>query len=116
MTEAPELAPIVERCLAKEPAERFQTIAELANALAPLTRDPTASRARVPRMYRLTGKQAPFVSHELAAVTPAPEPAPQPVRMPVRSQGTSRVMTIAIVLLLALAVGLAIAFNTGLLE
>ncbi len=114
MTQAPELAPIVERCLAKEPEQRFQTIAELANALAPLTRDPTASRARVPRMYRLTGKQAPFVSHELAAVTPPPEPAP--VRMPVRSAGMARVMTIAIVLLLALAVGLAIAFNTGLLE
>src|SRR4029077_5286694 len=107
------------RVLAKDPGEGLQPLGELGTAPAPLTRDPTASRARVPRMYRLTGKQAPFVSNEIAAVTPPPEPAPRPaapVHVPVRSQGTSRVMTIAIVLLLALAVGLAIAFNTGLLE
>jgi serine/threonine-protein kinase len=131
MQEAPELTPIIERCLAKEPTERYQTIAELALALAPLTRDPTGSRQRVPKLYRLAGKRAPFVSNELAAVEPpdAPRPSPMPsgsqhaappiaiapVTSPLSPRASS-VMTVAIVMLVLLAAGLAIAINMGLIE
>jgi serine/threonine-protein kinase len=126
MVQVPELQAIVSRCLAKEPGARYATVAELANALAPFARDPVNARSRIPRMYRLVGKQAPFVTDQHAAVTPdldaLVDVTPRPV-MPATSAAASaarpagrgqRTMTIAIAVLVTLAVGLAIVFATGL--
>jgi serine/threonine-protein kinase len=117
MVHAPELQAIVTRCLAKDPSARFATVAELALALAPFARDPVNARSRIPRMYRMVGKQAPFVTDQRAAVMPEPEPAPAatpPVSMTTMPARGQRTMTIAIVVLVTLAVGLAIVFGTGL--
>jgi hypothetical protein len=46
---ARELAAVVERCLAKEPAARFATVGELAAALAPFASDRGAAQAVVER-------------------------------------------------------------------
>ena len=127
MVHMPELQDIVRRCLAKEPSARYGTVAELANALVPFARDPMAARSRVPRMYRLVGKQAPFVTDQHAAVMPEMEPVPivragaiaptssarLVVSTPPQPRG-QRTMTIAIVVIVTLAVGLAIVFGTGL--
>ncbi|HEU4733951.1 MAG TPA: hypothetical protein VFT22_38935, partial [Kofleriaceae bacterium] len=49
----PELVPIVARCLAKNPAERYASVADLARDLACLARDPDKAQELVDRMYRM---------------------------------------------------------------
>lgn len=46
------LPEVVSSCLHKDPAERFQTVAELAAALAPFARDPREAALRVERLQR----------------------------------------------------------------
>ncbi len=58
MVAAPELAPVIARCLAKEPAERYRDVAELARDLAPFA-SPDIARELVPRMFRLLGTTVP---------------------------------------------------------
>jgi serine/threonine-protein kinase len=52
-----ELAAVVERCLQKDPAKRFQTLAELARALAPF--GPAGITRSVARIERLLGDVTP---------------------------------------------------------
>jgi len=59
--EAPEaLAAVVRRCLEKDPAARFGSIAELARALEPFA--PVGSRLSVERIVRIVGAAAPVES------------------------------------------------------
>jgi serine/threonine protein kinase len=52
----PALIHIVERCMRRDPAERFQDVAELADALAPLQEvSPTSDAERVRRMLESDG-------------------------------------------------------------
>jgi serine/threonine protein kinase len=55
---APELRSVIERCLAKRLDERFQTVAELAQALAPFGTRETA-REYVGRIFQLLGQERP---------------------------------------------------------
>lgn len=66
-----DLAPIIERCLAKQAKERYATIAELAYALAPLTPGGTAAADRVARALGAKERASPL-SATLPA-TAAPE-------------------------------------------
>jgi serine/threonine-protein kinase len=59
MTHAPELAPVLARCLAKSADDRFPSIAELALALEPLSSDPQRARREVNRIYRTLGRPLP---------------------------------------------------------
>src|SRR6185369_16169301 len=57
MTQAsPELAALVMRCLAKDPAERYANVAELGKGLARLAREPDKAQILVDRMYRMLGR------------------------------------------------------------
>lgn len=47
-----ELAQVIRSCLHKDPASRYQTVAELAAALAPFARDPRDASLRVERLQR----------------------------------------------------------------
>jgi len=69
---APELDPVIERCLAKAPEHRYQTIAELAAALAPFARDPNRAAHYVTRAQRMLGR----------SVIPAPVASPPLPRPP----------------------------------
>jgi hypothetical protein len=59
---ARELAAVVERCLAKEPAARFATVGELAAALAPFAGDRAAAQAVVERARAMVAGVAGVVS------------------------------------------------------
>jgi serine/threonine-protein kinase len=63
-----DLAGIVHRCLEKEPARRFQTIAELAQALAKYAQSATQATISVQRTRGLAGTQPPHAAH--AAIEP----------------------------------------------
>jgi eukaryotic-like serine/threonine-protein kinase len=52
----PELAAIITRCLAKDPAERYPNVAVLARDLARLAREPDKAQILVDRMYRMLGR------------------------------------------------------------
>jgi serine/threonine-protein kinase len=69
MTHAPELAPVLARCLAKSPDDRFPSIAELALALEPLSSDPQRARREVNRIFRTLGR--PIPADRDATPTPA---------------------------------------------
>ena len=72
---APELDGVIGRCLAKAPEGRYQTIAELAAALAPFARDPARAAHYVARAQRVLGRAA--------TMTPTPSPGSLPqVPMP----------------------------------
>jgi hypothetical protein len=58
MRRAPELDPVVARCLAKSPDDRFATIAELAAALAPFARDGMRATYYVGRAQRVLDRAA----------------------------------------------------------
>ncbi|HEY6172870.1 MAG TPA: serine/threonine-protein kinase, partial [Kofleriaceae bacterium] len=53
-----ELAPIIARCLAKDPAHRYPSVADLACDLACLAREPDKAQALVDRMYRMLRRGA----------------------------------------------------------
>ena len=83
---------IVERCLQKEPGERFANAAELALALEPLA--PPESRVTVERARMAMGStgRGPMVSSPAldiaAAETPPARPAPTPAAWGSGKQGT----------------------------
>ena len=59
MTATPrELVPIIERCLAKTPGERYASVADLACDLACLAREPDRAQALVDRMVRVLRRGA----------------------------------------------------------
>jgi eukaryotic-like serine/threonine-protein kinase len=53
-----EIAPIIARCLAKDPADRYASVADLACDLACLAREPDKAQALVDRMYRMLRRGA----------------------------------------------------------
>jgi serine/threonine-protein kinase len=53
LVSAPELGGVLMRCLAKAAEDRYQTIAEMAADLAPLSSDPTSAMHQVTRIQRL---------------------------------------------------------------
>ncbi len=84
-----ELEAIVRRCLAKDPSQRFQNVAELAHALMAFA--PPRSRVSVERVFRVLG-MGDMTRTELlpASAIPAPSrtPAPPP-RTPLPASNTS---------------------------
>jgi serine/threonine-protein kinase len=59
MTAMPrELVPVIARCLAKNPAERYASVADLASDLACLAREPDKAQVLVDRMYRMLRRGA----------------------------------------------------------
>jgi eukaryotic-like serine/threonine-protein kinase len=59
MQRAPELAGVLERCLAKNLEHRFQHVGELAAALAPFATEPAHARHHVVRIHRVLGVKPP---------------------------------------------------------
>jgi len=56
-TETPRnLVPIISRCLAKSPDDRYPNVAELARDLARLAREPDKAQILVDRIYRMLGR------------------------------------------------------------
>ena len=53
-----EIAPIIARCLAKNPADRYANVADLASDLACLAREPDRAQAAVGRMHRMLRRGA----------------------------------------------------------
>jgi len=53
-----EIAAILARCLAKNPSDRYASVADLARDLARLAREPEKARALVDRMYRVLQRPA----------------------------------------------------------
>ncbi|WP_437728545.1 serine/threonine-protein kinase [Sorangium sp. So ce861] len=74
--EAPEgLAAVVLRCLEKDPARRFQSVAELAQALGPYA--PEGSRLSVERIARVAGAGAAAADERAAPALDAPAARPE---------------------------------------
>ncbi|HEX5060251.1 MAG TPA: serine/threonine-protein kinase, partial [Kofleriaceae bacterium] len=67
---APELAAVIDKVLAKPIEQRFQSIAELAHALEPFSSDPERARRQVARVFRVLGRSHP----EGRDSTPTPMP------------------------------------------
>ena len=55
-----ELGPVLERCLAKELVDRYQSVAELGLALVPFASEPEHARRQVVRIYRMLGIAPPL--------------------------------------------------------
>ena len=72
LSAAPELAPIIDRCLAKNIDWRYQDIGELAFALQPYASDAERARRQVARVWRILGKPLP----DVLDLTPTPLPMP----------------------------------------
>jgi serine/threonine-protein kinase len=59
LVHAPELTPIIEKCLAKGLDDRFQTMVELATALVPFAPDPARAEKEVAKIHRRLGMTPP---------------------------------------------------------
>ncbi|MCX5744192.1 MAG: protein kinase [Proteobacteria bacterium] len=66
----PGLVPVITRCLAKEPADRYPTVTALAADLAPFAQDPAAAGRIVAQIARILGRDATPVPSSVAAVPP----------------------------------------------
>ncbi|WP_437321111.1 serine/threonine-protein kinase [Sorangium sp. So ce385] len=87
--EAPEgLAAVVLRCLEKDPARRFQSVAELAQALGPYA--PEGSRLSVERIARVAGAGAAAADASAAPGADAGAPAARPEDAPSDRATTAR--------------------------
>ena len=77
---APQLAPIIDRCLAKASDDRYQNVGELAEALIPFASDPQRARREVTRIQRMLAN-----APEYRDATPLPGrgSSPQIPRTPV---------------------------------
>ena len=79
MTVAPQLAPVIARCLAKAPGDRYANMAELAAALEGFTTG-EIGRACVARSARVLGIAPliplPIATANIALATPAPRASP----------------------------------------
>jgi serine/threonine-protein kinase len=71
MTHAPQLAAVVECCLAKDANARFPSMAELAHALQPFASNPEQAKRAVARIYRVLGKVPP--GHNDSSVSFSPK-------------------------------------------
>ncbi len=76
----PEVDDLIARCLAKEPTERWGTMAELAAAITELLGDASdAPRAVTPAWVAVPGAVAPRYRSGPATASPVPTPTPAPV-------------------------------------
>jgi len=108
---APELTPIVTRCLGRTPNDRYGSVAELALDLARFARPQTA-RTYVGRIHRVLGRPVPNAyesSPNLTAVTEYVRSGTAPVAHKSR---TGLVIGIGVGLLVAV-VGVALALSSG---
>ena len=67
----PALRPVVLRCLAKTPEQRFANMAELGRALVPFTQDQHNANMLVERMQRVLGRQRPQNTGDWDGSTPS---------------------------------------------
>jgi eukaryotic-like serine/threonine-protein kinase len=77
-----ELAPIIARCLAKNSADRYANVADLASDLACLAREPERAQAAVGRMHRMLRRGALRRTPAAGVPISAPIPAPIPALIP----------------------------------
>ena len=80
-TLAPELRPIIEKCLAKRAEDRYATVAELMLDLAAFSSNQEVAREYITRVHRMLGLAVPAGRDS----TPIPRPARHPASGPVRS-------------------------------
>lgn len=63
----PELAAVIERCLEKKPEHRYQTVAELAEALAPFAPRSQSSISRISGILRSTSLRPPAADKSISS-------------------------------------------------
>jgi serine/threonine-protein kinase len=83
MTKAIDLDPVIVRCLAKQPADRYPHVAELMRDLAAFAGNPEAAHRYVKRAYRTLGlpvplsmESSPNIQRLALYTTPVPGPSP----------------------------------------
>jgi serine/threonine-protein kinase len=121
---APGLGAVVERCLAKEVAHRFQNVAELAAALAPYAEHPGRAQMVVERAARTLGLANAPTAAAMVPTQPATAPmqatptsisagAGQMAEPPSQTRSRRTGVIIATLTAVAAAVALVIVFGTG---
>src|SRR5262249_44349046 len=108
---APELAPIIDRCLAKSADDRFRNVGQLAEALIPFTSDPQSAQREVQRIQRMLANApdyrdaTPLPSRGSSPQIPRSPVAVVPSAIPeVRGRGTWKLVT-GLVLLFGIGIG-----------
>ena len=85
MTNAPQLEPVIMRCLQKQPADRYAHVGELMRDLAAYAGNPEAANHYIKRAYRMLGLGVPLnlesnpAIRPLTYLTPVPGPTPTAV-------------------------------------